>query len=59
MWRAGYYNFLFLTVVGGLFALFAPALARLFTADEAVIPIATGCLRIVSFGFPSTLMAWC
>jgi putative MATE family efflux protein len=49
---AGAYNTIVLTVVGGLLALFAPAITRVFTTDPAVMPHAMNCLRIVAIGFP-------
>ena len=53
---AGTYNMVVLTVVGALLALFAPAIARFFTPNPEVIPLATDALRIVSLGFP--FYAW-
>jgi putative MATE family efflux protein len=53
---AGTYNMMVLTAVGALLAIFAPAIARLFTSDPAVIPSAASALRIVAFGFP--FFAW-
>lgn len=51
VWRAGFYNFCFLGVIGVLFLVFAPLLVRTFTADSEVARYATACLRIVSAGF--------
>ena len=53
---AGTYNMVVLTVVGGLLALFAPAIARLFTHDPLVVPYASNALRVVACGFP--FYAW-
>jgi putative MATE family efflux protein len=53
---AGMYNMVVLTVVGGLLALFASTIARLFTPNPEVIPFATDALRIVALGFP--FYAW-
>jgi len=50
VWRTGFYNMLFLGSVGVLFVLAAEPIARLFTQDAAVIPLAAACLRIVSYG---------
>ena len=51
VWRAGFYNLLFLGGVGALFLLFAPALIALFTRDQVVAGYGVDCLRIVSAGF--------
>lgn len=51
VWRAAFYNMLFLGSVGALFLLFAPRLIRLFTSDPAVVDYGTACLRFVSYGF--------
>jgi putative MATE family efflux protein len=53
---AGRYNMVVLTVVGGALALFADAIARIFTTDPAVAPYATAALRTVAIGFP--FYAW-
>jgi putative MATE family efflux protein len=50
VWRTGFYNMLFLGSVGVIFILKAESLARLFTQDPAVVPLAAACLRIVSYG---------
>ncbi len=52
VWRAGFYNFCFLGIVGILFVIFAPALVNVFTPDPEVRRLATIGLRIVSAGFP-------
>ena len=52
VWRAGLYNLIFLGVTGVLFVIFAEHIGRIFTSDEAVLPYATDCLRIIAFGFP-------
>ncbi|HEY4307133.1 MAG TPA: MATE family efflux transporter [Gemmatimonadaceae bacterium] len=49
---AGWYNSAVLTVMGALLAIFAPAIARIFTNDAAIIPIATSSLRLIAIGFP-------
>jgi putative MATE family efflux protein len=51
VWRAGFYNVCFLGTIGLLFVLFAPQIARVFTAEPAVLAYATACLRIVACGF--------
>jgi putative MATE family efflux protein len=50
VWRTGFYNMLFLGVIGVLFVVFAVPIVRLFTDDPAVVPRAASCLRIVSYG---------
>jgi len=50
VWRTGFYNMLFLGVVGIFFIIFATPVVRLFTHDPAVVPLAASCLRIVSYG---------
>ena len=51
VWIAGFYNMIFLGVVGLGFVVGAPALVRLFTSDPAVVPYGVACLRYVSYGF--------
>jgi MATE family, multidrug efflux pump len=51
VWRAGFYNTVFLSLVGLVFLLFAPQLIRIFSSDPAVIPYGVRCLRIVAAGF--------
>ncbi|MGZ3461278.1 MAG: MATE family efflux transporter [Archangium sp.] len=51
VWRAGFYNMVFLGVVGLGFILFAEPLIAAFTQEPAVAAIAVRCLRIVSIGF--------
>src|SRR5215471_18939595 len=50
VWRTGFYNMLFLGIIGVLFLLFATPVVRLFTNDPAVLPLAVTCLRILSYG---------
>ena len=50
VWRTGFYNMVFLGVVGIFFIIFATPVVRLFTHDPAVVPLAASCLRIVSYG---------
>jgi putative MATE family efflux protein len=50
VWRTGFYNMIFLGSVGVVFVVFATPIARLFTNDPAVIPLAATCLRIISYG---------
>jgi putative MATE family efflux protein len=50
VWRTGFYNMLFLGLIGVIFLLFATPVVRLFTNDRAVVPLAATCLRILSYG---------
>jgi putative MATE family efflux protein len=50
VWRTGFYNMLFLGIIGVFFVFFAGPVIRLFTHDPAVVPLATSCLRILSYG---------
>jgi len=50
VWRTGLYNMIFLGSVGVFFAIFAEPIVGLFTSDPAVLPLATACLRILSYG---------
>jgi putative MATE family efflux protein len=51
VWTAALYNMVFLGLVGAVFLIAAPQIARLFTTDPLVAPYAVSCLRIVSLGF--------
>ncbi len=46
----GFYNMLFLGVVGLFFVLFSEPVIRLFTNDPTVVPLGAACLRILSYG---------
>ena len=50
VWRTGFYNMLFLGIIGVFFLLFATPVVRLFTNDPVVVPLAATCLRILSYG---------
>jgi putative MATE family efflux protein len=50
VWRTGFYNMLFLGLVGLFFVLFAEPSVRLFTHDPMVLPLGASCLRILSCG---------
>src|SRR5229473_38842 len=50
VWRTGLYNMIFLGVIGLFFIIFAEPIIRLFTHDPAVVPLASSCLRILSYG---------
>lgn len=51
VWKAGFYNMIFLGVLGSLFVLFAEAIIGAFTRDPEVMPYGVRCLRTVSLGF--------
>jgi putative MATE family efflux protein len=50
VWRTGFYNMIFLGLIGLVFVVFAVPIVRLFTQDPQVIPLAASCLRIISYG---------
>ena len=50
VWRTGFYNMVFLGVLGLFFVLFAEPVVRLFISDPAVVPLGATCLRIISCG---------
>jgi MATE family, multidrug efflux pump len=50
VWRTGFYNMLFLGIIGVLLIIFAEPVIRLFTNDPEVVPLAASCLRILSYG---------
>ena len=51
VWRAAFYNMVFLGSVSVVFLTLAPQIVSLFTRDAAIAPIATNGLRVVSVGF--------
>ena len=51
VWKAGFYNMIFLGVVGLLFIFFAPQIIWLYTSDPNVAQYGVDCLRIVAYGF--------
>jgi putative MATE family efflux protein len=51
VWRAAFYNFVFLGGVGLALVLFSPQVVGLFSADAEVVANGARCLRIVSAGF--------
>ena len=51
VWKAGFYNMIFLGIVGLLFIVFAPRIIGLYTSDPNVAHYGIDCLRIVSYGF--------
>ena len=52
VWMASFYNLCFLGTVGIVFVALAEPIARLFTTDPEVLPLAVDGLRIVALGFP-------
>src|SRR5205085_4649478 len=48
VWKAGFYNVVFLGSIGIIFVVFARQIIGLFTHDPAVVPYGVDCLRIVS-----------
>jgi putative MATE family efflux protein len=50
-WMAGFYNMIFLGIVGLIFILFAEHIVAIFTKEAEVAAYAVACLRTVSFGF--------
>jgi putative MATE family efflux protein len=48
VWRAAFFNMVFLGVVSLLFLLFAPRLVGIFSRDPVVIGYGANCLRIIS-----------
>jgi MATE family, multidrug efflux pump len=51
VWTAGFFNMMFLGVVGALFVVFAPAIVAIYTSDVVVAGHAVNCLRIVASGY--------
>ncbi len=51
VWKAGFYNMIFLGSVGLIFVLFARQIIGLFTHDPNVVPYGVDCLRTVAYGF--------
>ena len=51
VWRAGFYNMIFLGIVGLIFVVFAPQIIGLYKPDAEVARYGIDCLRIVSYGF--------
>lgn len=50
-WLAGFYNMIFLGVVGFVFIVLPERIVSIFTHDSAVASYAVACLRTVSYGF--------
>ena len=51
VWMAGFYNMMFLGIIGLVFIVFAPQIVSVFTSDPEPARYAVMCLRIVSTGF--------
>jgi Na+-driven multidrug efflux pump len=51
VWRASFYNLLFLGAAGLLFVLFGDTIVRGFSSDPAVVAYGASALRIISAGF--------
>jgi putative MATE family efflux protein len=51
VWQAGFYNMIFLGVIGLLFIFFAPQIIRFYTDVPDVAQYGVDCLRIVAYGF--------
>ena len=51
VWKAGFYNLIFLGVIGATFVIFAELLIGAFIKDPQVVPYGVACLRTVSLGF--------
>jgi len=51
VWKAGFYNMIFLGIIGLLFILFAPQIIWFYTTDPDVAKYGVDCLRIVAYGF--------
>lgn len=51
VWKAGFYNMIFLGIVGLLFIFFAPQIIWFYTDDPNVAQYGVDCLRIVAYGF--------
>ncbi len=56
VWRAGFYNMIFLGLVALTFVVFARPLVAIFTADPGVLPVAAEALRLISYGY--VFYAW-
>jgi len=51
VWQAGFYNMIFLGIVGLIFIFFAPQIIWCFTDKPDVAQYGVDCLRIVAYGF--------
>jgi putative MATE family efflux protein len=48
VWRAAFFNMIFLGIVSAIFLIFAPQLVGIFSRDPVVIRYGANCLRIIS-----------
>jgi len=51
VWRAGLYNMIFLGLVAAVFVTLSKPLVSIFTTDPEVVPLASGALRTISYGY--------
>ena len=51
VWKAGFYNMIFLGIIGLLFIFFAPQIISFYTDRPEVAQYGIDCLRIVAYGF--------
>src|SRR5215213_5027038 len=51
VWKAGFYNMIFLGIVGVIFVFFAPQIIALYNPSPEVARYGVDCLRIVAYGF--------
>jgi len=51
VWKAGFYNMIFLGIIGLIFIFFAPQIIWFYTDDPNVSQYGVDCLRIVAYGF--------
>lgn len=51
VWRAGFYNMVFLGIVAITFVTFARQIVEIFTTDPQIVPMASSTLRIVAYGY--------
>jgi putative MATE family efflux protein len=51
VWQAGFYNMVFLGIVGLIFIFFAPQIIWFYTDDPKVSVYGIACLRTVAYGF--------
>ncbi len=58
VWRAGFYNMIFLVIVSLIYFFFNESLMRIFSDDKVIIDIGSSWLRILSFHISSTDGGW-
>jgi putative MATE family efflux protein len=56
VWRAGFYNMIFLGMVAVVFIAFARPVVHLFTQDDQVVTMAANTLRTIAYGY--VFYAW-